>query len=90
MILDRDGFARGKAVIVDAASAGIEFSLENRTGDAHRTPLRITGLAQGTYGIDLDGKTLKTVEIKSGAETVLMLPLGKKAESAVAIRQIRG
>jgi len=89
-ILDRDGFARGKVVFVDSALAGIEFRLENRTGDAHRTPLRITGLAQGTYGIDLDGKTLKTVEVESGAETVLILPLGKKAESAVAIRKLRG
>jgi hypothetical protein len=90
VILDRDGFARGKAVIIDASLAGIEFMLENRMADAHRTPVRITGLAQGSYRVDLDGKTLKTVEIKPGAETVLILPLGKKAESAVAIRKIRG
>jgi len=89
-ILDRDGFARGKAVLVDASRTGIEFKLENRTGDAHRTPIRITGLAQGAYRIDLDGKTLKTVDIKPGTESVLILPIGKKAESAVAIRKIRG
>lgn len=56
VILDQDGFAAEKPVIVDTDLSRLRFTLENRTGDAHATTLRIAGLAPGRYDLWLDGQ----------------------------------
>ncbi len=53
--LDRDGFAAGALVELDRALDRLRFTVENRTGDAHRTALRLA-LPGAGYELRVDGR----------------------------------
>jgi Family of unknown function (DUF5695) len=60
--LDRDGFAATGAVTMDTGLARIAFTVENRTGDAHTTRLRLSLPVDSTYELRQDGKTVRLVQ----------------------------
>ncbi|TRZ90060.1 hypothetical protein D4R89_05085 [bacterium] len=90
LLLERDGFAAERPVVMDESLTRIAFSMENRTGDGHQTVIRISGLADGSYQVIFNERRLKALEIKGGKEAVLTLPMEKNAESSVIIRKTNG
>jgi hypothetical protein len=56
--LSRDGFAADGVITVDKALARLAFSVENRTGDAHRTDLRVSFPVATTYQLRVNGTSV--------------------------------
>jgi hypothetical protein len=54
--LDRDGFAADRAIVTDRGLRKIVFILENRTGDVHRTGLRLSAPGKAVPSVYQDGK----------------------------------
>jgi hypothetical protein len=84
LILDHDGFAKEKPVVVSDDLSSVAFALENRTGGAHETGLTIAGLPNGHYTVSVGGKAVATIEGKP-AEQVVKIPVGSSAETAIRI-----
>jgi Family of unknown function (DUF5695) len=84
MVLDHDGYAREQPIIVADDLSRIEFTLENRTGNAHRTGLHVSGLPAGDYSIAIDDRTVTTTRGSSEGAT-LSLPVGAGSTARVAI-----
>jgi hypothetical protein len=84
MMLDHDGFAKEKPIVVADDLSSLEFTLENRTGGAHATELTIAGLPRGRYAVTVGDKPTATFE--GGPATQLVtLPVGAVAETRVRI-----
>ena len=56
--LDRDGFVREGAIALDKRATRIMFNVENRTGNAHTTVLKLALPSSATYAVLQDGKPL--------------------------------
>jgi hypothetical protein len=56
--LDRDGFASGQPILVDTSLGRVSFLLENRTGDAHDTVLRLSFPPGQDYSVFQAGKKI--------------------------------
>lgn len=56
--LDRDGFAAAAPVLLDNALVRIAFTLENRTGDRHKTTLKLALPAGASYDVRQDGRRI--------------------------------
>ena len=82
--LDRDGFEAGQPLVMDKALKRLRFTIENRTGDAHTTGLRISAPAGNGYAILLDGKKVGTAG--PGSETTIGLKI-TKAQSKLEIKE---
>ena len=54
--LARDGFAADGSIVVDKSLKSIAFTIENRTGNAHTTGLRLSMPVNSTYTLTQDGK----------------------------------
>ena len=84
LVLERDGFARDQPVLLRDDLARIEFTLENRTADAHETRLTVAGLPAGRYDISVDGRTTSTIEMGDTPRRV-RLTIGAGPTSRVTI-----
>jgi len=51
ILLERDGFAKDKAISFDDRGDSLSFELENRGGGDHETTIRISGLTAGKYEV---------------------------------------
>lgn len=77
VLLNRDGFAKGRPIIVSDAMDSLLFELENRTGTKHTTILSIQGLKPGRYELTVDGDTkLKKETSKAGDVSFKILVKG--------------
>jgi len=56
--LERDGFDAKSDIVVDKALKTIAFTLENRTGGAHSTGLRLSLPVNSRYTLTVDGKAV--------------------------------
>ncbi|MDH4198660.1 MAG: DUF5695 domain-containing protein, partial [Candidatus Aminicenantes bacterium] len=54
--LGRDGFGAGERIVVDKSLEKISFFVENRTGDAHPTAVRLSFPANARYELLQDGR----------------------------------
>jgi hypothetical protein len=59
--LERDGFAAGRPVVMDKSLRRVAFMVENRTGDAHRTGLRVSAPLGAAYELRQDGQRVPLV-----------------------------
>jgi hypothetical protein len=57
--LERDGFAAGQAVVLDKSLGRVAFTVENRTGDVHKTRLRLSLPAQARYVLSQAGRPVR-------------------------------
>jgi hypothetical protein len=84
LALDRDGYAKERPVVVHDDLSRIEFTVENRTRDAHQTGLTVAGLPEGSYEVTLDGR--KVTALRGGTtDRRVMLPVPAAASAAVVI-----
>ncbi len=90
MQLDRDGFANDKPLVFNNSLSEVRFVVENRTGDAHLTLMRLSGLPAGSYEVLLEDSSISTITFKNGEESVVELSLGKKKEILIVIKKIKG
>jgi len=88
MLLDRDGFAKDKAIVVDENLKRLEFSLENRSGNSHVTRVMLEGLPGGSYDVWCDGEKLESVESKVKNKIVCKIPV-KTKNGSINIKLIR-
>jgi hypothetical protein len=56
--LDRDGFAVGRNIVTDKLLKHVAFTLENRTGDNHRTSLWLSPPLAAHYVVTQDNKKI--------------------------------
>ncbi len=54
--LDRDGFAAGQPIVTDKSLSRLAFTLENRTGDEHKTELSLSPPAGSSYMVRHNGQ----------------------------------
>jgi hypothetical protein len=57
--LDRDGFAAGKPIVTDKSLGKITFTIENRTGDEHKTRLMFSPPGETSYTVRHNGNEVK-------------------------------
>jgi hypothetical protein len=75
IVLDRDGFAAGQPITTDKSLTQIRWTLENRTGDAHTTLLKISPTGKASYAVLQEGKRIGIAS--PGAESVIELKISK-------------
>ena len=85
MILDRDGYALERSITVHADLTAIRFLVENRSADAHITPLRLTGLPAGTYIVAAEHGPFKLSVTESERTVTTLLSIGPASETSIAI-----
>lgn len=89
MMLDHDGYAREKPVVVSDNLARIQFTLENRTGRPHETGLEISGLPAGEYAVAVDGRSIATVRGGTPQVQRILLPVAAVPSVQVTIFRAR-
>jgi hypothetical protein len=60
--LERDGFASAGDISVDKSLEAVTFTMENRTGNAHRTGLRLSFPVNSHYALTVDGAPVALAE----------------------------
>ena len=60
--LERDGFAAAGTITIDKRLARVAFAVENRTGDAHTTGLRLSLPVNTQFDLRQDGKPVAMVQ----------------------------
>jgi hypothetical protein len=84
LVLDHDGFGKEAPVAVRDDLGRIEFTLENRSGHAHRTGLTMAGLPPGRYELSVDGR--RVASLRGGSRNhKVMLPIGTSPTALVSI-----
>ncbi len=63
--LERDGFAAGQPVVLDKALDAITFTVENRTGGAHRTGVRLSFPVNSKYELRQAGRPVPLIQTGS-------------------------
>jgi hypothetical protein len=71
--LSRDGFKKGLPVAFNDSLSRIAFTLGNRTHNRHRTTIQITGLPQGIYQVNLNGRRYERIISEHGAEKEIVV-----------------
>jgi hypothetical protein len=89
MVLDHDGYAGEKPVVMSDDLSRIQFTLENRTGRAHETGLTIAGLPDGEYAVAVGNRTVATIRGGSPQEHKVALPVGAAPSAHVTILKNR-
>ena len=84
MLLDHDGYAKERPILVADDLSRVQFTLENRTGGAHTTGLSIAGLPAGQYAVSIDGKHVAQVT-GGDKETKVALAVGVAPSAQVVI-----
>ena len=86
ILLDRDGFAKDKAIVFDDGLRGVKFTLENRAGTAHETVVRIAGLPPGGYTVKSKSERSQKVSLEGSAEAIFRVPVTESG-TVVEIRR---
>jgi len=83
--LDRDGFAAGQPILTDKTLKRIRGTLENRTGDAHMTLLKISLTGQASYAVLQEGQRIGVA--RPGVESIFELKISKPSTVIELVKQ---
>lgn len=75
VLLERDGFAKSQPITFDRSLRRIAFTLENRAGSAHETPVDVAGLPAGSYQVTVDHRSLPQFIVRDGEKERILVPL---------------
>jgi len=81
--LDRDGFAKDRAIRFDDSMKRISFALENRSRNKHQTVLQLRGLPAGTYHVSAGRKSLPEFSVKNGESKTFAIPVATEGNDVV-------
>ncbi len=84
LVLNRDGFAKGKEVLLNPVKHTVQCLVENRSNDAHLTSLFIKGWG-GTFRVWINGKEAPGVVLQSNGSTVNIPVLPRHSPVTVTI-----
>jgi len=87
ILLDRDGFAKDKAISFNDALSVVHFTLENRAEASHDVLLRIAGLPAGNYKVTAQNHLAQQLTVKNTDEQRLRIPIGASG-APVSIERI--
>jgi hypothetical protein len=82
--LERDGFAAGREITVDMSLRKMNFIIGNRSGDSHKSALRITGDAR--VKVKVDGRSVRKEGEENGTK-LFYLPVS--SDSHVVTLKLR-
>lgn len=82
--LGRDGLEKNAIVLYERSGKLLEFTIENRTGNKHMTPVTIRGL-KGNYIVRSGGKTLH--KSMNGSQMDLTINLQKDLPTVITLEQ---
>jgi hypothetical protein len=68
-------FTAGQPIEFDDALSELRFTIENRSADDHKTPLRIAGLAPGEWTVESAGRPVASFRIAAAEVRDIALPL---------------
>jgi len=88
LTLGRDGFAKGRPVILKRDLSEIAMTLESRGAGDYATELTVEGLPPGTYTFAIEGRKAQTAEVVPEAETLVKLPVSAR-RAPVTVRMRR-
>jgi hypothetical protein len=81
ILLERDGFAADKPVVVNNVGDKISFELENRAGSNHNAKLTLLGLPAGSYIAKMNGKVIGQGAVNNGRQIVFNLPVSRDVKN---------
>ncbi len=84
--LIRDGFKWNQVVMVDPTGKSVQFTIENRTADAHSLPVLVKGL-KGSYEIKVNGKAGKKIT-SNGDTSSINIPIPAGVSAAISFIRI--
>ncbi len=85
--MERDGFAAGKEITVSKSLRRVSLILENRSGDAHQSALRLT--ADARVKIRVDGKRVRMSEENNDTKLYLLPVTSDSHEVKVRLKHRR-
>ncbi|MEI6949036.1 DUF5695 domain-containing protein [Paraflavisolibacter sp. H34] len=83
--LDRDGLARDRELLFTPSEGKLQFTLENRTSDAHTVHLSLRGLS-GAFTLLVNGKPVRPLRL-NGEQTVVPVALDKRPLANIVFRK---
>lgn len=78
--LTRDGFMENREIVTDKGLKRVSFVVENRTGDAHTTDMRVLVNPGTNIRVTFDGKTIRPGSV-SGSEQSFLLPVSGRSHN---------
>jgi hypothetical protein len=87
LILNRDAFSQASPVRVNSHGTEIAFRLDSRWLEPHTTELTLSGLAQGTYELKVNGRAERRVQHQSSERIILDIPVDGTLAPTVEIRR---
>jgi hypothetical protein len=75
MTLDRDGFAKGRPIVVGDGMDRLAFEVENRTNVEHTTTLRIQGARPGRWELRVGGSVRTRQETSDAGDSSLAVAM---------------
>jgi Family of unknown function (DUF5695) len=85
MLLDRDGYALERPILIKEDLSQIRFTLENRSGDGHKTSVQFLGLPAGQYHIVVDGIPVEVLSIAGLEACSVSVPVGRTGANSVVL-----
>jgi hypothetical protein len=82
---DRDGFAPGRNIVLDARLNRIRFELENRTGENHTTVIKISATGKWSYEVLQGGKRIGTS--KPAGDSAIELKISNPSTSVELVKK---
>lgn len=88
MVLNKDGFVNNKNVTINFVNNEITFFVENRTGDSHKTELKIKGLTIGLYSVKVNNEEVSLFKVDGKDKTyTLQIPILNRDLTKVSLNK---
>jgi hypothetical protein len=82
---DRDGFVAGRPIVAEKNLSRIRLTLENRTGDAHVSLMKVSAIGKSSYELFRDGNRIGVA--KPGADLLAELKISKQSAEIELVKK---